>query len=68
MVGALGDDSGGDQRGALYVLSLHPNATVMSEVKLSSTSGSGFPPNLLVNLDRFGCAVGVLSDLVSQDG
>ncbi len=61
VVGADGDDDGGVDRGAVYVLFMNSNGTVKAEQKISSTDGglgSG-----LVDGDRFGTAVASLGDL-----
>jgi cysteine-rich repeat protein len=44
-VGAVGDDDGGSDRGALWILSLNPSGTVKSHRKISSTQG-GFTGTL----------------------
>jgi FG-GAP repeat len=60
-VGARGDNDGGDNRGAVYVLFLSPNGTVKTKQKISSTQGNfqGAPRNG----DFFGVAVAALGDL-----
>jgi FG-GAP repeat len=61
-VGAYGDDDGGGtNRGAVYVLFLHPNGTVRAEQKISNTQGT--LSALLDDDDRFGCSVSALGDL-----
>ncbi|MCH7574705.1 MAG: FG-GAP repeat protein [Candidatus Marinimicrobia bacterium] len=60
-VGARGDDDGGDDRGAVYILFLQAKGTVMSHAKISSTSG-GFNAGL-DNADRFGQSISILGDL-----
>lgn len=60
-VGAAGDDSGGMDRGAVYVLFLNTDGTVKAEQKISSTVG-GFG-GTLGNGDRFGGAIVGLGDL-----
>jgi hypothetical protein len=60
-VGALGDDDGGSDRGAVYVLFLGASGSVRVRQKISATSG-GFTGHL-DNLDRFGSAVAGLGDL-----
>jgi uncharacterized delta-60 repeat protein/CSLREA domain-containing protein len=60
-VGADGDDDGGSDRGALYVLFVNPDGTVRAEQKVSDLSG-GFD-GVLDNGDRFGAAVARVGDL-----
>jgi hypothetical protein len=62
-VGTIGDDDGGADRGAVYVLFLQSTGTVLSHQKISSTQG-GFT-GALDNLDEFGGAVADLGDLDS---
>jgi len=64
-VGAPGDDDGGTDRGAVYVLLLDAAASVLSTVKISATSG-GFT-GALDDDDRFGSAVAGLGD-IDADG
>ena len=64
-VGAPGDDDGGADRGAVYVLFLNANGTVKSSTKLSDTAG-GFA-GALDNGDAFGSSVANLGD-VDGDG
>ncbi|MFN3255495.1 MAG: LamG-like jellyroll fold domain-containing protein [Ilumatobacter sp.] len=64
-VGAYGDDDGGTDRGAVYVLLMNPNGTVRSERKISDTAG-GLAATL-DNIDGFGFAVAGLGD-VDGDG
>jgi hypothetical protein len=54
-VGAHGDDDGGTDRGAVFVLFLHPNSTVKAEQKISDTKGSF--QGVLENGDYFGRSV-----------
>jgi hypothetical protein len=59
--GAPFDDDGGDDRGAVYVVFLLLDGTVLFEQKISDTAG-----NFLGGLhdgDRFGAAITVLGDL-----
>ena len=65
VVGAFGDSDGGASRGAIWILFLDSNNTVISQTKISSTSG-GFT-GILDNDDRFGGAVAYLGDL-NNDG
>ncbi|MCA9074995.1 MAG: FG-GAP repeat protein [Planctomycetaceae bacterium] len=60
-VGAIRDDDGGDNRGAVYVLFLNTNGTVKSHQKISSTQGS--LPNVLGNQDQFGISLASVGDL-----
>jgi hypothetical protein len=60
-VGAGGDDDGGTDRGAVWILFLASNGTVMSHQKISSTQGNFAGP--LDNLDDFGSGVASLRDL-----
>ena len=43
-VGAFSDDDGGNQRGAVWLVFLHPDGTVGSHAKISSTSGAFLGP------------------------
>ncbi|MEM1271133.1 MAG: integrin alpha, partial [Bacteroidota bacterium] len=63
VVGAAGDDDGGPQRGAVYVLFLTQTGTVSGFQKISQTSG-GFGLSLN-NLGGFGSAIESIGD---QDG
>lgn len=60
LAGATGDDTGGDGRGAVYVLFLNSNGTVKSSVKLANGT-NGAP--ILANSDYFGSAVASLGDM-----
>ncbi|HYQ71488.1 MAG TPA: integrin alpha [Gammaproteobacteria bacterium] len=60
-VGAPGDDDGGTDRGAVWILFLNQDGTVQDEIKISSTDGN-FDGDLDDN-DRFGAALAVLGDL-----
>jgi FG-GAP repeat len=60
-VGANGDDDGGTNRGAVYLLFLNPNGTVKAEQKISDTKGSF--QGVLDNLDQFGVSATSLGDL-----
>jgi hypothetical protein len=65
-VGALFDDDGGPDRGAVHVLFLRQDGTMRAGgVKISSTSGSF--QGTLVDDDRFGSSIAALGDL-DQDG
>jgi hypothetical protein len=59
-VGADGDDTGGDRRGAVHVLLLNANGTVQSSTKIASGTNGG---PALVNTDFFGISVASLGDL-----
>lgn len=59
-VGAIGDDTGGGGRGAVYVLSLNSNGTVKSSLKLASGALGGAT---LANDDSFGSSTASLGDL-----
>lgn len=58
--GAPGDDDGGSNRGAAWILFMNANGTVASQQKISATMGS-FGTGL-ANGDAFGTAVAGLSD------
>jgi len=60
-VGAWGDDDGGPDRGALYILFLRPDGTVKSHQKISATAG-GFTATL-EDEDGFGRSVAGIGDL-----
>jgi hypothetical protein len=64
-VGAFGDDDGGNDRGAVWILFLQDDGTVQSHQKISDTAG-GFT-GVLDNSDTFGSAVAGLGD-VDGDG
>jgi hypothetical protein len=64
-VGAVGDDDGGGELGAVWILSLNPDATVRLEHKISQTQG-GFGGSLRFG-DSFGGAAAALGD-VDGDG
>ena len=53
-VGAIGDDDGGTNRGAVYILFLNAAGNVLSYQKISDTQG-GFTATLL-DADEFGSA------------
>ena len=59
-VGANGDDDGGTDRGALWILFLKADGTVKTEQKISSLAG-GFG-GALDDYDSFGTAVATLGD------
>jgi len=60
-VGADGDDDGGADRGAVWILFLNADGTVKGEQKISATSG-GFG-GTLANGEVFGRALATLGDL-----
>jgi len=60
-VGAQGDDDGGTNRGAVWILFMGIDGTVNGQQKISSTEG-GFT-GALDNFDSFGFSVGGLGDL-----
>jgi hypothetical protein len=64
-VGANGDDDGGMQHGALWILLLNADGTVKSEQKISETSGGG--AGELAQLGYFGYSATSLGDL-DRDG
>ena len=59
-VGAIGDDDGFSNAGAVYILFLNSNGTVASEQKISATAG-GLAPALTLD-DEFGGGLGALGD------
>jgi len=65
VVGASGDDDGGADRGALYVLFLRLDGTVESYQKISDTEG-GFTATLEEE-DGFGWSVAAIGDLDGDD-
>ncbi len=65
-VGAIGDDDGGVERGAVYILFLNSGGTVLSHQKISNTQG-GFTATL-DDLDEFGGALAGLGDLDGPGG
>lgn len=65
-VGAITDDDGGTDKGAVWILNLNRNGTVRSHSKISATEG-GFPGILLDPQDRFGQSIAMLGDL-DHDG
>ena len=65
VVGANGDDDGGTDRGAIWLLYMNPDGTVNTHQKISQTEGNftGF----LGSGDQFGNAIANLGDL-NNDG
>jgi hypothetical protein len=65
VVGTPGDDEGGTDRGAIWLLLLNANGTVQSEIKIAnSLAGLG---DVLDNNDQFGSSVAAIGDL-NNDG
>jgi hypothetical protein len=60
-VGVIGDDDGGGNRGAVYVLFLDATGNVLSHQKISDTQGN-FTATL-DNSDEFGASIAFLGDL-----
>jgi hypothetical protein len=60
-VGAIGDDDGGTDQGAIWVLFLNADGTVAAELKISATVG-GFEGSLIPG-DRFGHSITAIGDL-----
>ncbi len=60
-VGAVWDDDGGEERGAVWLLLLNNNGTVKSHQKISDTEG-GFT-GILDDFDLFGRSLASLGDL-----
>jgi len=60
-VGVIGDDDGGTDRGAMYILSLASTGAVLSYQKVSDTQGNLGEP--LADLEEFGSSVASLGDL-----
>lgn len=60
-VGAYGDDDGGINKGAIYILFMNANGTVKSHQKISDTEGNF--TGTLDYQDFFGCSVASISDL-----
>jgi len=60
-VGAVGDDAGGTDRGAVWILFLNPNGTVITHQKISDTQG-GFSGGL-ADGDTFGSSLAAIGDL-----
>ena len=65
VVSAYQDDTGGTDRGAVYVLLMNSNGTVKSNQKIADNTG-GFNV-ALTNTDRFGISVAGIGDL-DNDG
>lgn len=60
-MGAIGDDDGGTDRGAVYILFLNTAGSVLSHQKISNTSGNFTA--VLDNLDEFGGSLAYLGDI-----
>ncbi len=65
-VGAIGDDDGGVERGAVWILFLLPDGTVKAQAKISATAG-GFTGSLDAG-DWFGFSGAALGDLDGDGG
>ena len=59
-VGAFGDDTGGNDRGAVYLLFLKPDGTAKGYQKIADQTAGG---PALANFDNFGYSVASLGDL-----
>ena len=64
-VGAPGDDDGGTNRGAVWILFMDANGTVLSEQKIANQVGG--LGDVLTNEDRFGASIADIGDL-NNDG
>lgn len=60
VVGAIGDDAGGDTRGAVHIIFLNSNGTVKGTVEINGTTPGG---PILSNNNLFGYSVANLGDL-----
>jgi hypothetical protein len=60
-VGAVGDDDGGSDRGAVWIISLTANGTIFNFQKLSDSSGDF--AGTLRDGDRFGSSIAGIGDL-----
>jgi len=60
-VGSAGDDEGGSNRGAVWILFLNANGTVKRHQKISSTQGNF--AGILADMVGFGSSVAALGDL-----
>jgi lysophospholipase L1-like esterase len=60
-VGTVGDDDGGANRGAVWILFLNPDGTVKAQQKISDTAGNF--TGVLDDGDLFGQSVGRIGDL-----
>ena len=60
VVGAVGDDTGGDYRGAVHVLLLNADGTAKSSTKIAHQTSGG---PAFANEDRFGFAAAAVGDL-----
>ncbi|MFH1320788.1 MAG: DNRLRE domain-containing protein [Bacteroidota bacterium] len=65
IVGARGDNDGGPDRGAIWLLMLNSDGTVLDEYKISNTQGNF--NGVLDDTDRFGSSVASLGD-INNDG
>ena len=64
-VGSHFNDDGGNNRGAIYILSLDTGGNVLNTQKISSTAGNF--SNILSNEDKFGVSIAKIGDL-DNDG
>ncbi len=64
-VGATGDDTGGNQRGAVYLLYLNADGSVQQSIAINSNTTNG---PALVDQSKFGRAMTYLGDLDGPDG
>jgi len=62
-IGAYGDDDGGPDRGAVYLLWLGPDGSVTKETKITSISDDFDVPLDLHDGDEFGISIALLGDL-----
>ena len=60
-VGARGDDTGGNNYGALYLLCLNANGSLKTSIKVSSAT-TGFSGSDFSASDNFGCSLAFLDD------
>ena len=65
-VGASGDDAGGIDRGAVYVMLMSPNGTIKRTIEINGTTKTPNGPDL-VDRDTFGRSVAGIGDL-NRDG
>lgn len=64
MIGADGDDTGGTNRGAVYIHYMNRNGSIKSTVKLSTNTLNGAP---LIDGDNYGSSISSIGDL-DNDG
>ena len=63
-VGATGDDAGGSSRGAIYVLFMNSNGSVLYTIEINNNTANG---PVLSDDDRFGSSIANIGDL-NNDG